>query len=513
MSRKIFFDQEARNRILEGAGVLYRAVSKTMSPLGRNVVIKRPYGHTITHDGVTVAENIELDNPELAVGADIIKEAAGKLNNEVGDGTTSVTVLTYNLMEKANQLVAGGKNAMQVRRELGAIKDFLLEKLDDYVIELDDKRLMDVATISAGDPELGKLIGSLALEIGTDGTIVVERGSTFKDEVEVKSGFSFERTYLSPYFITDQRKKAAVLENPTIIITSEKLKTYEQVESLMGGLDKPKSVLLICDELTGEALSAVVQTHTRGLMQIAAVQAPSFGEARRDLLGDIAALTGGLVFSENEDGQYGSAGQVVITRDRTTIIDGGGDEKEIANRIEMIKGGLEATDSEYEKQQIEARVANLVGKVGTIKVGGSSESEADEKKYRVDDAVAAVRAAQRGGVVAGGGVTLLNLSEELRSFRGASPELIGMVSVALAAPFSTILYNADLYDEQAFNRLSGTKGQGINVTKPEKGVVHMIEEGVIDPAKVTRQVIESAFSIAMTAITVDVLVVDLPDEV
>jgi chaperonin GroEL len=505
--KKIFFDQEARNRILEGAGILYRAVKTTMSPLGRNVVIKRPYGHTITHDGVTVAENIEVDNLELAVGADIIKEAAGKLNNEVGDGTTTVTVLTYNLMEQAEHLIREGMNPMQVRAELEKVKYFLLGKLDDKVVELDDEKLIDVATISAGNAELGELIGKLALEVGKDGSIVVERGSGYKDEVVISDGFTFERTYLSPYFITDKRKQAAVLENPAIIISNEKLKTYSQVQALIDQVGDVKSVLLICDELSGEALSTIVQSHTRGLMQFAAVQAPSFGDARRELLEDIAAVTEGQVFDE-AGGKAGHAEQVVISRDTTTIIGGAGNPE---HRIEML--GSRELESDYETEQMEKRIANMAGKVGTIKVGGASESEADEKKYRVDDAVAAVKAAQTGGIVAGGGVTLVNLAEDLTGFNNVSSKVKRVVQHSLKMPFATILQNADLWEDNALDSVSMKTGVGVNVMKPHEGLVNMIEAGVIDPAKVTRQVLEAAFSIAMTAITVDVLVVDVPDEV
>ena len=511
MSKKIFFEDEARNRILEGAGTLYRAVKTTMSPLGRNVVIKRPYGHTITHDGVTVAENIELDNIELAVGADIIKEAAGKLNNEVGDGTTSVTVLTYNLMEQANALIRSGMNAMDVRNELNKIKEKFIRELENHVVKLDDSKLIDVATISAGNPELGHLIGILALQVGKDGSIIVERGKSYKDEVELTSGFTFDRSYISPYFITDQKRQSAVLENPTVILTDKKLRTFKEVDDLIQKTGEPKGIFLVCDELTGEALAALVQTSTRGVLPIVAVQAPSFGDSRREIMADLAAYLGAEVFDDVNEGKVATVNKVVVTRDKTTILEGKGD---ITERIENLKGLEKTIDSDFEKKQLGERIANLTGAVGKIKVGGSSETEADEKKYRVDDAVAAVKAAQRGGVVAGAGTTLITLAESIQQGFDADRRVIDMVTNAMCMPFKTILENGNVKNiDEALKVAKTNHGFGFNVKNATPSPIDLVQVGVIDPAEVTKQVIEAAFSIAMTAITVDVLVVDVPDEV
>lgn len=511
--QKLFFDADARNRIVEGAGILRRAVAVTASPLGRNVVIKKPYGFTTTHDGVTVAESIEVSNPELSVGADIIKEAAGKLNNEVGDGTTTVTMLTYALMEYMNQIIGDDLNAMVVRKDMIAVQEFLLKELKKLTVKLDDEKLIDVATVSVGDVELGNIIGKLALEVGRDGTILVERGSGYKTETEIRKGFTFERSYLSPYFVTDKKKQAAVLERPVILITSEKLRTYDQIDALMSGVtNQDKSVLIICEELTGDALATVVQSHTRNLVQIAAVQAPAFGDARREILQDIAAVTGAEVFSDVQSGIGGRAAQVVITREATTIV--GGEGTQTLERVEQIKAQIEEADTDYDKEQLENRISNIIGKIGIVKVGGSSESEADEKKYRVDDAVAAVKAAQLGGIVAGGGIALLNLSDRLADapLKINRDVRLGVMN-ALREPYNQILHNSNI-DENKINKALGkSKGKGVNVLKPEKGIVDMVEEGIIDPSRVTEKVITTAFSIAMTAITTDVLVVDLPDEV
>lgn len=509
--QKIFFEGEARSRLLGGAKILRRAVGTTMTPLGRNVIIKKPFGITTTHDGVTVAESIIVSDAELAAGADIIKEAAGKINNEVGDGTTSVTILTYALMELADGIINSELNAMNVRTEMIKIQAFLQKTLEQLTIELTDDKLVDVATVSVGDKELGKIIGELAIELGKHGTIVVEQGKGYKTEPEVKQGFTFERTYISPYMITDKKKQAAVLENPHVVITSEKLKTYSQVQALIDQAEGAKSVLFICEELSGEALATVVQ----GLKQLpmAAVIAPAFGDARRQILEDIAVYTGGEVYTDNQSGSIGKATKVSITRDMTTIVGGQGQEPEVLGRVDEIKGQIENAEGDYEKEQLEARIANLLGKVGIIKVGGATESEVDEKKYRVDDAVAAVKAAQLGGIVAGGAVTYYNLATELEnSHLEVDPRVKSMVAAALKEPMVQLCINANLDYGIISGHLNDTIGKGFNVLAPNR-LIDMVQEGIIDPSRVTEKVIEAAFSVAMTAITTDVLVVDLPDEV
>lgn len=509
--QKIFLEGEARSRLLGGAEILRNAVAATLSPLGRNVIIKKEYGTQITHDGVTVAEAIVVSDKELAAGADIIKEAAGKVNNEVGDGTTSVTVLTFALMQFLDQIISEDLNAMLVRRDLIKVQTFLQKELKELTKDLTDEKLLDVAAISVGDKELGAIIGQLAIEVGAEGNIIVELGGGYETEPQVKDGFVFERSYLSPYFITDKKRQAAVLDQPAIIITSEKLRTYEQVSGLIAGLgDGVKSALIICEELAGDALATVVQSHTRGLFPMAAVQAPAFGDARRELLEDIAVLTGGAVHNENQSGLNGKAAQVVITKDSTTIVGGKGN---VTERVAEIKARIEEAQSDYDKEQLEARIANLIGKVGVIKVGGSSESEVGEKKDRVDDAVAAVKAAQLGGIVAGGGVTYYNLATALeQSNIDIHPSVKNAVAAALKEPLATICKNGNLPYSTISEHVMNHVGRGVNVLAPN-GYVNMIDEGIVDPSRLVEKVIEYAFSIAMTAITTDVLVVDIPDEV
>lgn len=503
MPKVIYHGQEARDKVLAGAETLYKAVSATMSPLGRNVAIKRPYGHTVTHDGVTVAESIVLPEVTEAIGAEIIREAAGKLNNEVGDGTTSVTVLTYNLLKGANQLVKDGINPMYVKSELERGLKHAVKDLDRHVVELDNEKLLNVAAISAGDRELGQIIGQLAVKVG-DGTITVEAGSGLDTETEVIDGYSLNRGYTSPHFITDKRKGEAILEKPVVVVTNEKLKSAAQVAAILKPLmeEDKKTILLISDELSGEALSMLVQNHIRGNIQVCAIKSPSFGDGRLPALEDLAALTGGELMVDGSL-KVGSAEKIIISKDKTTIIKGNGD---VSERVEELKA--QAKDLKgFEKEQVESRIANLKGRVGIIRVGGQTEAEIDEKKYRVDDAVAAVKAAQDGGIVAGGGVTLANIAKRFNTHQTSDM----MIRNALLSPFIQILENADQYRDDLVEYVMGTDGVGVNVLMGRAGV-DMIDEGVIDPAKVTREVLKTAFSLAMTAITIDVLVVDVPDE-
>lgn len=501
MPKVIYHGEEARAKVLAGAETLYKAVKSTMSPKGRNVAIKRPYGHTVTHDGVTVAESIVLPDVTEAIGADIIREAASKLNNEVGDGTTSVTVLTYNLLKECDRLIREGHNPLEIKRGVESLMGFIDAKLDDATIELDDEKLLQVAVISAGDRKLGTIIGELAREIG-DGTITVEAGSGLETETEVIDGYSLNRGYISPHFITDKRRQEAVLENPAIVITNEKFKSVQQVAEILQPLVEggAKSILLVSDELSGEALSMVVQNHIRGNIQVCAIKSPAFGDGRLPALEDLAALTGGELMTT--DLKAGTAEKVIISKDKTTIIKGKGD---VTERVEALQAQAKELKG-FEKEQVEARIANLKGRVGIIRVGGHTEAEIDEKKYRVDDAVAAVKAAQDGGIVAGGGVTLMNIANSIMS-----SEINDIVRNAFMMPMIIIMDNAGIRSNDILTKVKESQGMGINVRKGGE-LVNMIDEGIIDPVKVTREVVHTSISLAMTAMTIETLVVDVPDE-
>lgn len=505
MPKAIYHGEEARAKVLAGAKTLYDAVRVTMSPRGRNVAIKRPYGHTVTHDGVTVAESIVLPDVTEAIGADIIREAAGKLNNTVGDGTTSVTVLTYHLLKEADKLVKEGHNPMDIRDFLERQLKMVLGWLDDYVVELDDKKLVDVACISAGSKELGEIIGKLAIKV-KDGTITVEQGSGFETETEVVDGYVMERGYTSPHFINDKRKMEVVMDNPLFIITNEKLTNAVQVKNLIEPLDLNaiKGLVIVAEEVSGEALSMIVQNHIRGILPMAVIKSPGYGDGRLPALEDLISLVGGELYSSHTIVKLGKARKVIIGKDKTTIIGGSNDT---STRIEELEAQIKDTEGEFDKERIRSRIANLKGTVGIIRVGGSTEAEIDEKKYRVDDAVAAVKAAQDGGVVAGGGVTLANLATNYPT----DTPLSNMVYQALLAPFCVIADNAGIRSNDLLNQVLTLKGIGVDVTRPG-ALVDMVDEGIIDPAKVTREVLKTAFSLAMTAITIDTLIVDVPDE-
>lgn len=509
MPKHVFFDDDARSRILDGAEILYRAVKSTMSPRGKNVIIKKPYGVTTTHDGVTVADSIIIneDSPEKlgwSVGADLIKEAANKLNNDVGDGTTSVTVLTYTLMRECHKLIAAGYNAMEVRQSLESAVKELLDELDKRVIEVDAAKVEQVAAISAGDPALGKLIADVANDVGKDGSITVEVGKGLEVTTEIRDGFTVNRGYLSPFFITDLARREAVLDKPAIIVSNRKLKTAADVQGLLSQLEgkQQRNIVVFADELSGEALNILVMNKTKGNLNIVVVKAAGYGDSRPFALADIAAVTGGTVVPEFDNSfEMGMADKVIVTKDRTTII---GSLKP-ADYIKSLQAQLAEQETEYDKEQLKKRIANIEGRVAVIKVGGASESEIDEKKYRIDDAVAAAKAALDGGIVAGGGLTLLELSRTLKSDDPARKAL----RHALEQPFRTIVENAGIPADKVIDTVKGN--DGINVMTGQ--LTDLVEAGIVDPAKVTRTVLRSAISIAATALTVDTLVVDVPDEI
>lgn len=518
MGKTILYGDEARQRVLKGAEMLYEAVKVTLSPKGGNVVIKKNYGITVTHDGVTVAENVDLpDTPETlgySVGADLIKEASGKLNKAVGDGTTSVTVLTYNIMAEANKLIAAGYSPMEIRTHLEAVSKELQKKLEKLIVTVDEKKVEHVATISAGSAELGKMIAGIANEMGKDGKITVEAGKGFEVEHEIRDGFTFERGYFSPFFMTDRARQEAVIEKPLIYVTTKKLKSEEDLLAVIKPLVelKKKELVIIADEVDGEALNLLVLNKLKGMYNVVAVKAPAFGDQRRLALEDITVVTGAeLVDDMNEEStdMFGTADKVVVTKDSCTIINGGGYTDTIDEHVVGLKKEYLKAESELEKDKLNTRIANIYGKVAVIKVGGMSETEIDEKKYRIDDAVAAVKAALEGGIVAGGGVTLVNLANDIR-IKGDECEKATrrMLAEAMKQPFVNIMKNANFKSETMLAAVEAAEpGIGVNVMQGTD-LVNMIDNGVIDPANVTKEVLASSISIASTAITMGALVIE-----
>lgn len=532
MAKKVFYDDDARERVLGGAKALYDAVKVTYGPKGRNVVIAKEYGGpTVTHDGVTVAESVELpanDDETLGykVGAELIKQAASKLNKVAGDGTTTVTVLTYNILKEANRLIAAGHNPMELKRGIEEAGREVVEKLGKLAesIEGNSERVAEVATISAGDSTIGKLIADVIEKIGKEGVVTVEAGQGLDLEAEVVEGFSLDRGWASPFFVTDASRQEAVYEKPAIILTDSKISDAQKMLPMIEKLAQAgkKEIVLIADEVEGEALSVLILNKLKGALNTVVVKAPSFGERRKDVLQDIATLTGATVISEDlgmslENSGLeviGSARKVIVGKDETTIIEGSGSELAVSERVAEINSQVASANSSYDKDQLEKRVAALAGKVAVIKVGGATETEIDEKKFRVDDAVAATKAALAEGIVAGGGVTLVNLSADIK-VSGADSISAGrqILKNALRVPFLQIMENAGLNSEALLAQVeAGKPGQGVDVSNPAAGLVDIKKSGVIDPVKVTKEAVQNAVSIASTAATMGALVVDIPEK-
>lgn len=535
MAKKVFYDDEARRRVLGGAQVLYDAVKTTMGPKGRNVVISKSYGNpTVTHDGVTVAKGVDIadvDDETLGfkVGAELIKQAANKMNDVAGDGTTTVTVLTYHILNEANKLIAAGHNPMQLRKGLEAAAQQALVQLGGMSEDIAGKkdRVAEVATISAGDAEIGKLIADVMDKVGKEGVVTVEEGQGLLLESEVVEGFTMDRGYVSPYMVTDTARMEAVYEKPAILITDQKITSVQDFLPMLEKLAQAgkKDLVIIAEDVEGEAMGTLILNKLKGVFNTVAVKAPSFGDRRKDILNDIAILTGGEVISEElgitfenaELSVIGSARKVIVTKDDTTIIEGSGAATSIKARIDQINKQVEAASSEYDKENLEKRRAALSGKVAVIKVGGATETEIEEKKFRVDDAVAAVKAAMDEGIVPGGGVTLINLSTDLEksdaaNILKATDAGRQILKNALEQPFRILIDNSGLNPDEWLPLIKKAKpGQGIDVTNPTK-LVDLKAAGVVDPTRVTKEVIQNAVSIAGTAMTMGALVAEVPEK-
>lgn len=531
MANKVFYDEEARRRVLGGAEILYNAVKTTMGPKGRNAVIGKSYGGpTITHDGVTVAKGVDIvdvDDETLGfkVGAELIKQAANKMNDVAGDGTTTVTVITYNILAEANRLIAAGHDPMQLRKGLEQAAEDVVKQLEAMSEDIagDKKRIAEVATISAGDKAIGSLIADVMEAVGKDGVVTVEEGQGLHLEQEVVEGFTFDRGFVSPYMVTDTGRMEAVMNKPAIVITDKKISSINEISNLMETLAQSgkKDLVLIAEDVEGEAMTMLVLNKLKGVFNTVAVKAPSFGDRRKDILQDIAILTGATVISEdhghsleNTDMSFvGSARKIIVTKDDTTIIEGGGQPTEVAARVDQINAQVVASTSDYDRSELEKRRAALSGKVSVIKVGGASETEIEEKKFRVDDAVAAVKAAMNEGIVAGGGVTLVNLSNKIKTLTDETENAgAQLLARALHQPFRILMDNSGLNADEWLPKVVAAKaGQGVNVKKPGK-LVDMKTSGVVDPVLVTKQAVQYAASIAGTSMTMGALVVEVPEK-
>jgi chaperonin GroEL len=531
MAKKVFYDEDARRRVLGGAEILYNAVKTTMGPKGRNVVISKGYGNpTVTHDGVTVAKGLDIadvDDETLGykVGAELIKQAASKMNDVAGDGTTTVTVLTYHILNEANKLIAAGHNPMLLRKGLEAAAHDVIKALNGLKEDIagDKKRVAQVGTISAGDAEIGALIADVIEKVGKDGVVTVEEGQGLALESEVVEGFTFDRGFLSAYMVTDTSRMEAVLDKPQVFITDKKITSVQEFLPVLEKVAQSgkKDIVIIAEDIEGEALATLVLNKLKGVLNVVAIKAPSFGDRRKDILNDIAVLTGGVVntsdlhdsFDMDED-FLGSARKIIVTKDETTIIEGAGTTAAVKTRISQINSQVAVASSEYDREQLEKRRAALQGKVAVIKVGGATETEIEEKKFRVDDAVAAVKASLDEGIVAGGGVTLINLTSVITDDANDDASVAAGKSIlrsALEQPFRILLSNSGLNADEWLPQVrKGKPGQGVDVNNPSK-LVDLKGAGVIDPARVAKEAVQNAASIAGTAITMGALVVDVPE--
>src|SRR5688572_21697451 len=465
MAKKVFYDDDARKRVLAGAEILYNAVKTTMGPKGRNVVISKSYGApTVTHDGVTVAKGVDIadvDDETLGykVGAELINQAANKMNDVAGDGTTTVTVLTYHILNEANKLIAAGHNPMLLRKGLEAAAHDVLSKLEGMREDIAGKkgRIAEVATISAGDKEIGDLIADVMDKVGRDGVVTVEEGQSLELESEVVEGFTFDRGFVSAYMVTDTARMEAVYNKPAVVVTDQKISSIQEFLPILEKLAQSgkKDLVIIAEDVEGEALGTLVLNRLKGVFNTVAIKAPAFGDRRKDILDDIAILTGATVISEErgitfenaELDMIGSARKVIVGKDSTTIIEGVGSSADIAARVKQINAQIAVATGEYDKEQLEKRRAALSGKVAVIKVGGATETEIEEKKFRVDDAVAAVKAALVEGIVPGGGVTLVNLTSVISAVAADDAAVTAgkmILKSALEQPFRILLANAGI---------------------------------------------------------------------
>lgn len=524
MSKILTFDSEAREKLLKGINTLTEAVGSTLGPKGRNVALDKKWGApNVVHDGVTVAKEIELEDPFENMGAQLLKEAASKTNDVAGDGTTTATVLAQAIVSEGLKNIQAGSNPMILRRGIEAAVDAVVKELSKMSKKLTTKEeTTQVATISAQNDEIGQLISQALDKVGKDGVVTVEEGKSLEMSVDYKEGMEFDKGYSSAYFVTDTDKMEASLEDPYILITDKKISSMQE---LLPFLEKfvqvSKTLVIIADEVEGEALATLVINKLKGIFNVLAVGAPGFGDRRKALLEDIAVLTGGVVISEDtgrkfesvEISDLGRAARVTSTKDNTLIVDGKGEPKKIQGRIAQIRRELDETTSEFDKEKLQERLAKLTGGVAVINVGAATEIEMKEKKERVIDAVAATKAAIEEGIVPGGEIALIRASKVLETVTLDNSEAnigVTIVKNALDKPFRLLVKNAGMDDGVALAKVMDVKGnEGIDVNDGK--VKDLVKVGVIDPVKVTRTALQNAASVAIMVMTTNVLISDKPE--
>ncbi|MER6301966.1 chaperonin GroEL [Kitasatospora sp. NPDC001539] len=524
MAKIIAFDEEARRGLERGMNQLADAVKVTLGPKGRNVVLEKKWGApTITNDGVSIAKEIELEDPYEKIGAELVKEVAKKTDDVAGDGTTTATVLAQALVREGLRNVAAGANPMALKRGIekavAAVSDQLLAQAKDVETK---EQIASTASISAADTQIGELIAEAMDKVGKEGVITVEESNTFGLELELTEGMRFDKGYISAYFATDLERMEATFEDPYILIANSKIGSVKDLLPLLEKvMQSGKPLVIIAEDVEGEALSTLVVNKIRGTFKSVAVKAPGFGDRRKAMLGDIAILTGGTVISEEVGLKLENAGldllgtarKVVITKDETTIVDGGGDSEQVAGRVNQIRAEIENSDSDYDREKLQERLAKLAGGVAVIKAGAATEVELKERKHRIEDAVRNAKAAVEEGIVAGGGVALLQAGVAFEKLELEGDEATGanIVKVALEAPIKQIATNAGLEGGVVVEKVRNLPaGHGLNAATNE--YVDLVAEGIIDPAKVTRSALQNAASIAALFLTTEAVIADKPEK-
>ena len=523
MAKQILFDEEARRALGRGVDALANAVKVTLGPKGRNVVLDKKYGApTITNDGVTIARDIELEDPFENMGAQLVKEVATKTNDIAGDGTTTATLLAQAMIQEGMRNVVAGANPMIVKKGIELAVKTLVEEIKSKAQKVETKaKIAQVAAISSGDSEVGDLIAEAMEKVGKDGVITVEESKSMDTNLSVVEGMQFDRGYISPYMVTDTEKMEAVMDDPYVLITDRKISAVADILPVLEQVVKQgKQIVIISEDLDGEALATIVVNKLRGTFKALAVKAPGFGDRRKAMLEDIAILTGGTVISEElgrkldsvtlED--LGRARQVRSSKEETTIVDGAGDKGQISARVEQLKKQIAETTSDFDREKLQERLAKLAGGVAVVEIGAATEVEMKDKKYRVEDALNATRAAVEEGIVAGGGTTYIDILPALDKIKADGDVKVGIdiVKRAIEAPVRQIAENAGLEGSVVVDTVKKA-GDGIGFNALENTYIDMIGAGIVDPAKVTRSALQNAASIAAMVLTTETLVTDKPE--
>jgi chaperonin GroEL len=525
MPKQLLFDVDARRALEAGVDKLANVVRVTLGPKGRNVVLDKKWGApTITNDGVTIAKEIELEDNYENLGAQLAKEVATKTNDVAGDGTTTATVLAQALVHEGLRNVAAGANPLGLKRGIERAVEAVAEYIRDHARELEtQEEIASVAAISAQDPEIGRIIAEAMDKVGKDGVITVDESQTFGMELEFTEGMQFDKGYISPYFATDQERMEAVLDEPYILIANQKISSAQDLLPILEKVVQAgKALVVIAEDVEGEALATLVVNKIRGTFKSVAVKAPGFGDRRKAMLGDIATLTGGQVITEEVGLKLenvtldllGRARRVTVTKDETTIVEGAGSEEDIKGQINQIKQEIERTDSDWDREKLQERLAKLAGGVAVIRVGAATEVELKEKKHRIEDALSATRAAVEEGIVPGGGVALLRAQEALTKLDLVGDEATGaqIVRKALELPAYWIATNAGLEGAVAISKIREVSDSYYGLDAATGEYVDLVKAGIIDPAKVTRSAVQNAASIAALLLTTETLVVEKPEE-